>query len=41
MKSHQPPWLEPARHPSGLVLGPRRCALVLKYSSRIYCSCPD
>ena len=41
MKSHQPPWLELAHHPSVSVLGPRRYVLAPRYSSRIYCSCPD
>ena len=41
MKNHQLPWLELAHHPSVSVLGPRRCALAPRYSSRIYCSCPD
>ena len=40
MRNHQPPWLELAHHPSVSVLGPRWCAPVLRYSSRIYCSCP-
>ena len=41
MKSHQLPWLELARQPSVSVLGLRRCEPALRYSSRIYCSCPD
>jgi hypothetical protein len=41
MTNHQHPWLELAHHLSVSVLGPRWCAPALKYSSRIYCSCPD